>query len=314
MGTHALDDGLGPLHQLRVGRLHALGEVEVVLEADAHVATEQHRLRDPRHLHRAQRERRPDGVLRKLVDHRLQGQRVRRGAVRDAHAELVHRRGVDEALLDQGLGEPQMTGVEDLHLAADAELLDPLRAVPQDVGRRDVDQRALAEVERPAVERADLGEDLLDVLEPLDPADQIGALHDGGRLLRIEVEVAAHPRRRVDDDVDVRLADPLDHLAVVRHLTRALAGLGIAHVDVHDGRSGARRGDAGLGDLLGGHRHMLGAADGVARAGESAGDHDVAVHEELLFISTNMVVQRPFQTGARFSANALKPSIPSSEE
>ena len=67
-----------PLDELGVGRLHALAQVEVVLQADPDVPAEQHRLRHPRHLHRAERERRPHGVLGQLVDHRRQRQRVGR--------------------------------------------------------------------------------------------------------------------------------------------------------------------------------------------------------------------------------------------
>jgi hypothetical protein len=63
-----------------------------------------------------------------------------------------------------------VAGVEDLHLAPDAELLDPLGSRPEHVRSADVDQAALAEVEAAAVQRADVGEQLLDVLEPLDPA------------------------------------------------------------------------------------------------------------------------------------------------
>ncbi len=96
-------------------------------------------------------------------------------------------------------------------------------------------------------------------------------------------------------------ADPLHGLAVERHLARALARLGIAHVDVHDGRARTRRGDAGLGDLLRGHRHVLGAADGVAGAGEGAGDHDLAVHRVLHGAASCSVV-----LGCRSDATAAR--------
>ena len=65
-----------------------------------------------------------------------------------------------------------------------------------------------------------------------------------------EVQVAAHARGRVDHHVDAAVAQPLDDLAVERHLARAVAGARIPHVDVHDGGAGPRRLDAGLGDLL----------------------------------------------------------------
>ena len=178
LGAHRLDDRPGALDQLRVGRLDALAQVEVVLEADADVAAEQHALRHPRHLHPAEREGRPHRVVRELVDHRREQGRVGGCAVRDVHAELEHRRRVDQAFLDQLAGEPQVAGVEDLHLDAYAELLDALGAVAEHVGRADVDQAALAEVEAAAVEGADVRQQLLDVLEPLDPVDEVGALDE----------------------------------------------------------------------------------------------------------------------------------------
>ena len=156
------------LDELGVGRQDSLAQVEVVLEPDADVAAEQHRLRDPRHLHPAQRERGPVGPLGQLLHHRGEQRRVGRGAVRDVHAELEQRRRVDQALLDELSAEPEVAGVEDLHLAAHAELLDALGALAQHVGGADVDEAALAEVEAAAVEGADVGHDLLDVLEPLD--------------------------------------------------------------------------------------------------------------------------------------------------
>ena len=177
-GAHRLDDRPRALDELRVGGLDALAQVEVVLQPDADVPAEQHRLRDPRHLHPAERERRPDRVVGQLVDHRREQRRVGGCAVRDVHAELEHRRRVDQPLLDQLAAEPQVAGVEDLHLDAHAELLDALGAVAQDVRRADVDQAALAEVEAAAVERADVGQQLLDVREPLDAVDQVGALDE----------------------------------------------------------------------------------------------------------------------------------------
>ena len=59
-------------------------------------------------------------------------------------------------------------------------------------------------------------------------------------------------------------------------------------MDVHDRGPRARRGDARLGDLLRGHRHVLGSADGVAGAGQRAGDHDVAVHGAYSFVRLRM--------------------------
>ena len=162
---------------------------------------------------------------------------------------------------------------------ADAELLDALGAVAEHVGGADVDQAALAEVEAAAVERADVGQQLLDVLEPLDAADQVGALDEGRRVLRVEHQVAAHAGGGVDDDVDVAGADPLHRLAVERDLARALAGLRVAHVDVHDRGARPRRGDARDSAICSGVTGTCSdLPDGVAGAGEGTGDDDLAVH------------------------------------
>ena len=125
------------------------------------------------------------------------------------------------------------------------------------------------------------GQQLLDVREPVDAADQVGALGEAGRVLGVEVEVATHARGRVDHDVDAAVPDPLDDLAVERHLAGAVAAARIPHVHVDDGGARPGRLDAGLGDLLRGHGHVLGLADRVPRAGQRARDDDLAIHLDL---------------------------------
>jgi hypothetical protein len=131
-------------------------------------------------------------------------------------------------------------------------------------GRADVDQAALAEVEAAAVERADLREDRLHVLEPLDAADQVGALDEVGRVLRVEHQVAAHARGGVHDHVDVGSADPLHGLAVELHLADPLPVSGSRTWTCTIGRAGTRRSDARTRRSARGDRHVLAAADGVA--------------------------------------------------
>ena len=122
------------------------------------------------------------------------------------------------------------------------------------------------------------GQQLLDVREPLDAVDEVGALGEPGRVVRVEVEVATHARRRVDHDVDAAVPDPPDDLAVERDLAGAAAAARIPHVDVHDGGARPGRRDAGLGDLLRCHGHVVGLADRVPGAGQRARDDDLAVH------------------------------------
>ena len=87
--------------------------------------------------------------------------------------------------------------------------------------------------------------------EPLAGAGHVGAgAIDGERRLgRAEHEVAAHAGREVQDDVDARATDALHHLAIERRIARALARLGVAHVDMRDGRTGPAAATAAVGDL-----------------------------------------------------------------
>ena len=79
--------------------------------------------------------------------------------------------------------------------------------------------------------------------EPLAGAGHVGAGGIDGerRLGRAEHEVAAHAGREVQHDVDARGADALDHLAIELRIAGALAGLGVAHMDVGDGGAGLAR-------------------------------------------------------------------------
>src|SRR5699024_6236786 len=62
----------------------------------------------------------------------------------------------------------QVAGVEDLEFGPHAQGLDPLRPLPEHVRGGDVDVRPFAEVEGPAVDRADLGQQLFDVGETVE--------------------------------------------------------------------------------------------------------------------------------------------------
>ena len=239
---------------------------------------EQHRLRDPRHLHAADGERGPDHAGWDLGDHGGQQGRLGRGAVGDAHAELVHGRGIDQALVEELVGEPQLPAVEDLQLGPDAQLLDASRPGPQHVRCGHVDQAALAEVETAAVQGADVGPQLFDVRQPFDAADQVGALGEAGRVGRVQVQVATHARGGVDHHVDVAGPQPPHDLPVQRHLSGPGAGARVPDVHVHDGRPGPGRLDRRRRDLLRRDRDVLGLAHRVASPGQRAGDDDLAVH------------------------------------
>ncbi len=86
------------------------------------------------------------------------------------------------------------------------------------------------------------------------------------------------PAVRLMTTSSVRRADPLHDLAIVRRVTTAPAGLGVADVDVDDRRARARRLDRRVRDLRRRDRHMLAPGGGVAGPGDRTRDEDVPVH------------------------------------
>jgi hypothetical protein len=172
-----------------------------------------------------------------------------------------------------------MAGVEHFELRLHAQFLDALGAGAQLLRRRHVDEVAVAEIERAAIKRADFRQQLLDMLQALLRADQVGPRAELERLFaRSDVEIAAHAGGQVDDHVSAGGADAVDHLGIELHVARALAGLRIAHVHVADGGAGLGGFDGGIGDLLRRHRNGGMLADRVAGAGDGAGHDDFGVH------------------------------------
>src|SRR5207237_3132532 len=177
--------------------------------------------------------------------------------------------------------QPDVTKLEAFKLRLNAEFLDAACRRPQYRRRADVGEVAVAIVERPAVERANLGEQLLDVRQPFQRSNQVGAFAGLERIRVADDKVAAHAGAEVDDDVDIAAPDPLDHLAVPVGMPAALAGLRIADVDVGDGGAGPGRLDDGVGDLPGRDRDGRVLADRVARAGDRAGHDDLRLQTEF---------------------------------
>ncbi len=224
------------------------------------------------------------------MNHRHEGRGIVGRAVGDPHAELDHQRIVDQPLLDQILDHDEMAGVEDLELGPHAERLDALRHGAQGVGRVDHDIVAAGgEIHRAAIERADLGQQLLDMGKPLGRAGHVGAGRVGRQRLldRAEHEIAAHPGGQVEHDIGARGAHPVDHLGVELGVARALAGARIADMDMGDRGAGLGRLDGGIGDLLllRRHRHLFRLARRVARPGHRAGDEDFPIHRHDPFAS-----------------------------
>ena len=99
-----------------------------------------------------------------------------------------------------------------------------------------------------------------------------------GAFGRAEHHVAAHAGGQVQHHVDIGVADALGHLAVEDDVAARLAGFGVAHMAMDDRGTGLCGVDRRVGDLLGRARHMRAAVLRAARAGDGAGDEDLAVH------------------------------------
>ena len=190
---------------------------------------------------------------------------------------------MQQAFLDHLLGKPQMAGVKNFQLGFDAQFGDAFGPRAQRNRGGDVNGVAVAKVEGAAIQGADFGQQLLDMDQPRQGADQVGVGAElCGRFAGSDFQVAAHAGGQVDDDVHARIADAVHHLGVQGRVAAELARLGVAHVAVHHGRTGLGRLDCGSGDLRGGDGHMRAFASGVSGAGQGAGDDDVGVHNSLL--------------------------------
>src|SRR5262245_21342924 len=114
-------------HELTVGGELSSCEIEVVLEADSHIAPEQHRLRDHRELLAADTEGAPQRPGRQRVAHRHERAGIGRRAPGDAETQLKERRCLDQPAGDQVLREPDMSELEYLELRFHAEDADARR-------------------------------------------------------------------------------------------------------------------------------------------------------------------------------------------
>ena len=243
------------------------------------MAAEQDRLRGEGHLVAADREGRPVGARRQHVDAGLEHAHVRRRRPGDAETELEQGRVVEQVLAQHLQGEAQVSGVEDLQFRLDAEFANPQRAPAEHVGRGNVDEAAFPEVVRAAVQRADLGQQFLDVGQALHGTHEVRVLAElGGGLVGADHQVAAHSRGEVDDDVGVAVADPRHHFPIERNVATSFAGGRVAHMAVHDRRPGLGGVEGRSGDLGRRNGYVRVFADRVAGPGYRAGDHDFGVH------------------------------------
>jgi hypothetical protein len=95
-----------------------------------------------------------------------------------------------------------MAELEALDLGLDPRRLDAPRHLAQQV--RGGEKRAIAEIERAAIEGADLGPKLFDMGDALGRAGHISSRPARGRMGGIEEKIAAHAGGEIDDDVGAR--------------------------------------------------------------------------------------------------------------
>ena len=170
-----------------------------------------------------------------------------------------------------------MAEFEALDLRLHAGRLDAPGHLAQHVGGRE--KRPVAEIERTAIEGADLRPEFLDMRNALRGAGHVRARPARSGVRGIEDKVAAHAGGQVDDDVGVRRADRADRLAIERGIARGLAGRGIAHMQMHDRGARSVRLQGRVGDLPRGHRNGRMLADRVAGPGHGAGNDDFRIQD-----------------------------------
>src|SRR5947207_6046737 len=240
LGAQDLDDLDGTLGEGAVRSIDTLVEIEIVLEADADMAPEQDRLRHHRKLVATDAEGGPDRILRQFADLIGHGLGVDRRAPGNAEAELKKRGIIDQAFGDELLGEPKIARIEDFHFGLHAIRLDEFGLFAQLRRRLHHDRIAVAEIERTAIERADLRTQILHMCQALDRADEIGIgfIEFARAFAGADFDVAAHAGGQVDDHRLVLGADALHDLGIELDIAGALAGLHIAHMAVDDGGTG----------------------------------------------------------------------------
>src|SRR5260221_3652449 len=254
VGTHnfapeQLNDVPGLLDQLAVTlRELAFRDIDRVLEANTHHASEEKGLRQHRERTAAYPEPGPDGVA---WQHRL-GKTHRgwccRQSIFHPEDEPDEKGLAQNACAEKVVHKVDVADVEELDLGDDAALVDRRRHLAQ-IGRR-VDHDLLAEGHRVEVERADVRLQCDDMLDPPFGAEEVGARSGDCRIFVARLEAAARSRGEVDDQRIVFGADVLDHLAVVREIHRPRYGVGMSDVDVDSSGACHSRLQGGVRDLL----------------------------------------------------------------
>jgi hypothetical protein len=123
--------------------------------------------------------------------------------------------------------------------------------------------------------------DLHHVLHALGRPAQDGIRAGLRWVLVVVKEACAGAGGEIDQHVGILGADAVDRFLVERLVHAGLGGLGIAHVDMHDRGPGLGGVEAGVGDLLGRHRHRRVLARRIRRPGHRTGNHHFTRHFSL---------------------------------
>src|SRR5271166_2203656 len=147
------------------------------------------------------------------VEYRL---RRRLEAVAHAEDEGAERRRIQGAVGDQIVQQGDVAGIEQFDLRLHS-------GFANDAGHtayvfRGVDDDLAAGVHRVEVQRADIGPQRRDMLDPRLRPDEGGARAGDGGVVHRRREASARPGRKVQDQLRVARADALDDLAVERKL------------------------------------------------------------------------------------------------
>ena len=112
-------------------------------------------------------------------------------------------------------------------------------------------------------------------------ADEICSLCRDLRILVINDQIPAHAGRQVDQYISAAVPDKFHSLFEKIDIPTAFAGVGITNVQMDNRRTGVRRFNGRVGDLLGGDGNRRMPIYRISRAGYRARHNYVAIHGHL---------------------------------
>ncbi len=119
--------------------------------------------------------------------------------------------------------------------------------------------------------------------------DEISALSRDLRVVIIDHQITAHTGSQVDQHISAAVSDQIYRLLEEVDIPTAFTGLGIAHVQVHNCRTGIRGRNRRVGDLLGCDRYRRVLIHRIPRAGYCTGHNYIGVycHPSFSFLKSS---------------------------